>query len=89
MAERAPDPTELIYVPDASWHPLALAFGLGAVVAGIFVWWPYGAIGALIALVGLAGMIRTAREDADRLPRRQRVTTAVLPPVPPRRSDGS
>lgn len=85
MSERTPEPTELIYVPEPSWQPALLALGLGGVVAGLFVWWPYGVVGALIALAALAALIRGATSDAERLPRRQRLTTAVLPVVPPRK----
>ena len=76
---------ELIYLPESSWNPILLAFGLGGVIAGLFTWWPYGAIGALVALWGLVGWIRESRDQFSRLPRRQRVTTAVIPAVPLRR----
>ena len=61
------------------------AFGLLGVLAGLFVWWPYGVIGGVLALVGVIGMLRRTRADVDRLPRRQKLTTAVLPAVPPRK----
>ena len=49
-------------------------------LASLFTWWPYGVIGAAVALYALRGWIKESREDYDRLPRRQRVTTAPLPP---------
>lgn len=85
MDRRVPEATELIYVPEPSWAPAILAASLAGVLAGIFVWWPYGVIGAVIGLIALAGMLRGTASDVNRLPRRQRVTTAVLPPVPPRK----
>jgi predicted lysophospholipase L1 biosynthesis ABC-type transport system permease subunit len=81
MADETPDPTELVYVPEPSWYPALLALGLGLVIAGIFVWWPYGAIGAVIAVVSIVRMFRTTEENVERLPRRQRLTSAVLPAV--------
>ena len=85
MNDRTPEATELIYVPEPSWLPALTALGLLGVLAGIFVWWPYGVIGGVVALSALAGIWRGANETVERLPRRQRVTTAVLPAVPPRK----
>ncbi|HXH83820.1 MAG TPA: hypothetical protein VNN07_12960 [Candidatus Tectomicrobia bacterium] len=85
MSENTPQATELVYVPEPSWLPAVFVVGLLGVLAGIFVWWPYGVIGALIALPALAGMWRGANESVERLPRRQKLTTAVLPAVPPRK----
>jgi hypothetical protein len=84
MADRAPEPTELIYVPESSWSPALVALGLTGVLTGVFIWWPYGVIGAAIALAGVLGMWRGVSKDIERLPRRQKLTTAVLPAVPPR-----
>ena len=85
MSERTPEATELIYVPEPSWMPALAALGLAGVLAGVFVWWPYGIVGAAIALAALASMLRAAKADVERLPRRQKLTTAVLPAVPPRK----
>ncbi len=81
MADEAPQPTELVYVPEPSWDPALLAFGLAAVIAGIFVWWPYGAIGAIVAIAAVVRMFRGTEHGVARLPRRQKLTTAVLPAV--------
>jgi hypothetical protein len=83
---RVSEPTELIYPPASSWAPALLAAGLGGVIASIFTWWPYGAIGAVVAIFALVAWIREARSEFGRLPRRQRLTTAAIPAVPPRRS---
>jgi hypothetical protein len=80
-----PPARELVYVPDSSWLPALTALGLAGVLTGIFVWWPYGVIGGVVGIVGLIGMVRGTRSDVARLPRRQRLTTAVLPAVPPRK----
>ena len=87
MAGQTPEATELVYVPSPSWRPALAALGLAGVLAGIFVWWPYGVIGAVIALYTLAGMLRGTAAEVDRLPRRQKLTTAVLPAVPPRKPE--
>ena len=86
-SERAPEATELVYVPEPSWMPALVALGLAGVLAGIFVWWPYGVAGALIALGAMVPILREPGEQLERLPRRQKLTTAVLPPVPPRKSE--
>jgi hypothetical protein len=45
--------------------------------------------GGVIALGALWAWIRGVGNDIGRLPRAQRVSTAVLPPVPLRRTDES
>ena len=83
---RAPTPTELVYVPDASWTPIfvaaALAFLLVAIIAGP-IWLVAGIVLGLLALRSWVGEVR---DDLARLPRRQRTTTATLPATPMRRS---
>ena len=81
-----PQATELVYVPEPSWDPALLAIGLGLLVAGIFIWWPYGAIGAFIAIVSIVRMFRSTEDTVERLPRRQKLTTAVLPTVSSKKS---
>jgi hypothetical protein len=89
MSERrVEEPTELIYLPKPSWAPALIAAGLGGVIASIYTWWPYGAIGAIVAVVALWTWVRDAREQMGRLPRRQQLSTAAIPPLPPRRSQG-
>ena len=84
---RVPEQTELIYVPGPSWRPALLAAGLVGVLVGLFAGWPYAVAGAILAVAALASWIRAASAEIGRLPREQRVTTAVLPAVP-LRSDG-
>lgn len=80
------EPTELVYLPESSWQPALLAAGLGGVVASLFTWWPYGVVGAVVALAALIAWVRDSRRDFSRLPREQRLTSAVIPAVPLRRS---
>ena len=85
MSDETPEATELVYVPEPSWLPALAAFGLALVLAGIFVWWPYGVAGAIVAFVAIVRMFRGTSEDVARLPRRQKLTTAVLPASPSRK----
>ena len=63
-----PEASELVYVPEPSWLPAIAAFGLLGVLAGLFVWWPYGVIGGVLALVGASGCCggRAATSTASR-----------------------
>jgi len=83
---RVPQPTELVYVPSPSWAPVLAGAGLAIVAIGLFGGWVYAAIGGVIALGALWGWIRSSATDMGRLPREQRVSTAVLPAVPLRRT---
>jgi hypothetical protein len=74
-----PKPTESIYVPRPSVYPALLAFGLSAVIVGLYAWWPYSVIGAFIALVSLIGWLRANRDEIARMPRHQRTDTAPIP----------
>ena len=78
-------PGELIYLPEPSWYPILIAAGIAGIAASLFVWWPYGVLGAIVALLAAGAWIREARESFGRLPRRQRTVTATLPAVPLRR----
>ena len=85
-SEAPPELTELVYTPEPSWHPLLIAVGLGAMLAGIFMGWFFTAVGVVIFLVALRGWIADASDELQRLPRRQEVTSAVLPATPMRRA---
>jgi hypothetical protein len=74
-----PRPTESIYLPRPSVQPALFAFGLAAVVVGLFSWWPYAVIGAAIALFSLVSWLRANRAEIARMPRRQRTDTAPIP----------
>jgi hypothetical protein len=86
---RAEQPTELVYAPGPSWAPVLAAAGLAVVGIGLFAGWVYSIAGGLIALGALWSWIGGVGRDIGRLPRRQRVSTAVLPAVPLRRSDSA
>jgi hypothetical protein len=86
---RAAQPTEFVYVPGPSWAPVLAAGGLAVVAIGLFTGFVYAAVGGVIALASLWAWVRGAGRDIGRLPRQQRVSTAVLPAVPLRRGDDS
>jgi hypothetical protein len=74
-----PEPTESIYLPRPTVHPALVAFGLAAVVVGLFSWWPYSMVGGAIALASLVAWLRMNRDEIARMPRRQRTDTAPIP----------
>jgi hypothetical protein len=72
-------PTESIYLPRPSMSPALLAFGVAAVIVGLYAWWPYSVIGGFIALLSLIGWLRSNRAEIERMPRRQATDTAPIP----------
>jgi hypothetical protein len=84
---RVPQPTELVYVPGPTWAPVLAGAGLAIVGIGLFAGWVYAAVGGVITVVALWAWIRSSATDIGRLPREQRVSTAVLPAVPLRRTE--
>jgi hypothetical protein len=74
-----PKATESIYLPRPTVFPALLAFGLAAVIVGLFAWWPYSVIGGLMALVSVIGWLRTNRDEIARMPRHQHTDTAPIP----------
>ena len=87
MSERReiPEPGELIYTPRPSWAPVFFAFGAALALCGLFAegfmvrGWIYSIIGGIVLLAAFRGMVRGARRDYYRLPRKQKVRGAVLP----------
>jgi hypothetical protein len=74
-----PKPTESIYLPRPNVFPALLAFGLAAVVVGLYAWWPYSVIGGLIALSALIAWLRANRDEIARMPVHQHTDTAPIP----------
>lgn len=79
------EPGELVYAATPSWWPLIFAFSAALAVCGIFAGgfmvpsYVWSIFGGVVALCALRGLIRAARRDYYRLPRRQRVRGAALP----------
>jgi hypothetical protein len=81
MADQSqlPEPTELIYVPGPSWAPAFTAAALLMLTVGAFKGLIYVLIGAVLLIRAIMFWFRDADRQADSLPRRQTVTTAVIP----------
>lgn len=75
----------MVYLPEPSWTPIFIAGGIMVILLATFTWWVYGLIGVGLLLPSLRYWFRRSDDDVSRLPRRQRVTTAVLPAVPPKK----
>ena len=73
------EPTESIYHPRPAVYPALFAFGLSAVIVGLYAWWPYSVIGGFAALLSLIAWLRTNRDEIARMPRRQSTDTAPIP----------
>jgi hypothetical protein len=83
MADQSkiPEPTELIYAPAPSWAPAFTAVGVAAMALGAFLGWIYAVVGGVILLRAAFAWYRDAESQAERLPRRQQLTSAVIPPT--------
>lgn len=83
MADQSqiPEPTELIYAPSPSWAPAFTAVGLMAMAIGAFAGWFFALVGAIVLIRAAIAWYRDAAQEAERLPRRQRLTSAVIPPT--------
>jgi hypothetical protein len=76
-----PEPTELIYAPSPSWAPAFTAVGVAAMAVGAFAGWFFALVGGVVLIAAAVAWYRDASDQAERLPRRQRVTSAVIPPT--------
>jgi uncharacterized membrane protein YphA (DoxX/SURF4 family) len=76
-----PEPTELVYVPGPSWAPMFTAVGAAALAVGAFTNFIYAVAGAIILVIAAVHWFRESERAAERLPRRQQVTSAVIPPT--------
>ena len=65
---RLPQPTEEVHLPDPSYLPPAMAFGIAISVVGIVLSWFIVALGVLIFLITLVKWIRLTREEMSELP---------------------
>ncbi|MDX6638730.1 MAG: hypothetical protein QOJ01_2241 [Solirubrobacterales bacterium] len=81
MADQSqiPEPSELVYVPSPSWAPAFTAAALMMLTIGAFKGLVYVLIGAVLLGRAILYWVRDADRQADSLPRRQQVSTAVIP----------
>jgi hypothetical protein len=63
-----PQPTEEIHLPEPSYVPVVVAFGITILVVGVVLSWVMVVIGGLIALIALVRWIRQTRAEMSELP---------------------
>jgi uncharacterized membrane protein len=63
-----PPPAELIHLPEPSYLPIVLAFGIMVALVGVLLSLVLKIIGLIIILVALIRWIRSAREQMSELP---------------------
>jgi hypothetical protein len=63
-----PPPTEEIHLPDPSYLPVLVAFGLTITIVGIVLSWVVVALGLLIFLFELLRWIGQTRREMSELP---------------------
>ena len=63
-----PQPTEEIHLPEPSFLPVVLAFGVTIAIVGVVFTWVMVVIGALIFLISLTRWIRQTRAEMSELP---------------------
>jgi hypothetical protein len=63
-----PQPTEEIHLPEPSYLPVVLAFGVTIAILGVVFTWVMVAIGLLIVAVALFRWIRQTRSEMSELP---------------------
>jgi hypothetical protein len=81
----AHEPTEVVYAPQPSWIPFFAAVGLTGVVVGLFAGIVWAIVAAVVLVIALVAWLRRVGDEISRMPRSQRPTTSVLPPIPPPR----
>jgi hypothetical protein len=63
-----PPPAEVIHLPEPSYLPIVLAFGLMLSLVGVLLGLVVSIIGLIIALVAVFRWIRAARDEMSELP---------------------
>jgi uncharacterized membrane protein YecN with MAPEG domain len=63
-----PAPTEEIHLPEPSYLPVALAFGLMVAIIGVVFSWVVVVLGAIIVVISLLRWIRLTRSEMAELP---------------------
>jgi Flp pilus assembly protein TadB len=63
-----PPPTEEIHLPDPSFLPALVAFGLTIAIVGVVFSWVIVVLGGLIFLISLMRWIRQTRREMAELP---------------------
>jgi hypothetical protein len=63
-----PQPSEEIHLPEPSFLPVLVAFGITIAIVGVVFTWVMVVIGLLIVLISLTRWIRQTREEMSELP---------------------
>ena len=63
-----PPPSEEVHLPEPSYLPVFVAFGITLMLVGLLLSWVIFGIGAAILLVALFKWIRSARQELSDLP---------------------
>jgi hypothetical protein len=63
-----PPATEQVHLPEPSYLPALVAFGISIAIIGVIMSWIVVAIGAVIFLAALFRWIGQAREEMSQLP---------------------
>ena len=66
--DAAPEPAEQVHLPEPSYLPAWVAFGVTIALVGVIMSWIIVGIGAIIASVAIARWIGETREDISQLP---------------------
>jgi Flp pilus assembly protein TadB len=66
--EAPPPPAEHVHLPEPSYLPVAVAFGLTLALVGLVVTWILLAIGVVIFAIAVLRWVRETREDIAELP---------------------
>lgn len=85
MSDKAPEPTELIYLPGESWAPALIAAGIAISVVAAFTQWWWAVIGIFVLLMGLRSWWHQSDDEISRMRVEQETGTAVIPAEPIRR----
>jgi hypothetical protein len=85
--KRIPEATELVYIPEPSWVPLFAGIGVAALLVGLFTGLVWALAGAVVLLVALIVWLGQIGNEVSRMPRSQRLSSAVIPAIPPRPRD--
>ena len=68
MDEQAPEPGEAVHLPEPSYLPVLVAFGVTVIVVGVVLNWVIVGIGVAITLVAIVRWVRAVREEMADLP---------------------
>jgi len=66
--DQAPEPGEAVHLPEPSYLPVLVAFGITLAVVGVVINVAVLAIGVLITLVSVVRWVRQTREEMADLP---------------------